>query len=78
MLAQIEKPGGQNVCVFNALLSAIMVCIVSVCAQATSQGFHAVLPAQWLKRHITTWPVASPTVAVVAHRVRRIVNRITG
>ena len=62
---------------FSALLSAIMVCIVSAFVLLTSQGFHAGLPAQWLRSCLTTWPVAFPTVAVVAPWVRRMVGRMT-
>lgn len=62
---------------FSALLSAIMVCIVSAFVLVTSQGFHAGLAAQWVKSCATTWPVAFPTVAIVAPLVRRVVGRIT-
>ena len=61
----------------SALLSAIMVCIVSAFVLITSQGIHPDLPAQWLKSCATTWPIAFPTVAVVAPWVRRIVGRMT-
>ena len=62
---------------FSALLSAIMVCIVSAFVLAISQGVHSEFPAQWLSSCITTWPVAFPTVALVAPWVRRIVGRVT-
>ena len=62
---------------FSALLSAIMVCIVSAFVLITSQGIHPGLPAQWLKSCVTTWPVAFPTVAVVAPLVRRVVGSLT-
>jgi hypothetical protein len=62
---------------FSALLSAIMVCIVSAFVLVVSQGIHPGLPAQWLKSCVTTWPVAFPTVAVVAPWVRGVVGRIT-
>ena len=62
---------------FSALLSAIMVCIVSAFVLTMAQGIHAGLPGQWLKSCMTTWPVAFPTVAVVAPWVRRIVGRLT-
>lgn len=62
---------------FSALLSAVMVCIVSAFVFITSQGIHAGLLAQWLKSCVTTWPVAFPTVAIVAPWVRRIVGSIT-
>ncbi len=62
---------------FSALLSAIMVCIVSAFVLITSQGISPALPAQWFRSCLTTWPVAFPTVAIVAPWVRRIVGRIT-
>jgi Protein of unknown function (DUF2798) len=62
---------------FSALLSAIMVCIVSAFVLAISQGVRSEFPAQWLKSCLTTWPVAFPTVAIVAPWVRRIVGRVT-
>ena len=62
---------------FSALLSAIMVCVVSGFVLTMTQGLHAGLAAQWLKSCTTTWPVAFPTVAVVAPLVRRIVGRLT-
>ena len=62
---------------FSALLSALMVCIVSAFVLASSQGIQPEFPAQWLKSCITTWPVAFPTVAIVAPWVRRLVSQIT-
>jgi hypothetical protein len=62
---------------FSALLSAIMVCIVSAFVLMISQGLHAGFVTQWLKSCATTWPVAFPTVAVVAPWVRRMVGRMT-
>ena len=62
---------------FSALLSAIMVCIVSAFVLMISQGFHAGFVAQWLKSCVTTWPVAFPTVAVVAPWVRGMVGKMT-
>jgi hypothetical protein len=62
---------------FSALLSAIMVCIVSAFVLAISQGVQSGFPAQWLRSCLTTWPVAFPTVAIVAPWVRRIVGRVT-
>jgi hypothetical protein len=62
---------------FSALLSAIMVVIVSGFVLITTQGLHAGLPTQWMKSFATTWPVAFPTVAVVAPWVRGIVGRLT-
>jgi hypothetical protein len=62
---------------FSALLSSIMVAIVSAFVLLTSQGMHPGLLSQWLKSCATTWPIAFPTVAFVAPLVRRIVGRVT-
>ncbi|EDM48158.1 hypothetical protein MDG893_03755 [Marinobacter algicola DG893] len=62
---------------FSALLSAIMVCIVSAFVLLTSQGVHEGFVAEWAKSCATTWPIAFPTVAIVAPWVRGIVGRLT-
>lgn len=62
---------------FGALLSVIMVAIVSAFVLATSRGFHPGFGAQWLKSCVTTWPVAFVAVTLVAPWVRRIVGRLT-
>lgn len=62
---------------FSALLSAIMVCIVSAFVLFVSHGIEPDFPAQWLKSCTTTWPVAFPTVAIVAPLVRKFVTRLT-
>lgn len=63
--------------VFGALLSIIMVALVSAFVIATTQGFHAGFGRQWLRSCMTTWPVAFPTVTLVAPWVRRFVGRVT-
>ena len=62
---------------FGAMLSAIMVAIVSGFVLATTQGIHPELPAQWFRSCMTTWPVAFPTVTFVAPWVRGVVRRMT-
>ncbi len=62
---------------FSALLSAIMVCVVSAFVLVTTQGIHPGLAAQWARSCMTTWPVAFPTVAIVAPLVRRVVGSMT-
>ena len=63
---------------FSALLSAIMVAIVTAFVLVNAQGLHPDLTTQWARSCLTTWPVAFPTVFVVAPLVRRIVERVTG
>lgn len=62
---------------FSALLSAIMVCIVSAFVLVTSQGLHPELFSHWIKSCLTTWPVAFTTVAIVAPMVRKVVTQLT-
>ncbi len=63
--------------VFGALLSAIMVALVSAFVIAITQGIHKGFAAQWLRSCGTTWPVAFPTVTLVAPWVRRLVSSLT-
>jgi hypothetical protein len=62
---------------FGALLSMIMVAIVSAFVLATSQGLHGDFLAQWAKSCATTWPLAFVTVTLVAPLVRRVVAKVT-
>ena len=63
--------------IFGALLSAIMVAIVSAFVLATSMGVGPNFLPQWLKSCATTWPVAFPTVTLLAPWVRKMVGRVT-
>ncbi|MFC5458436.1 DUF2798 domain-containing protein [Massilia niabensis] len=62
---------------FSAILSAIMVSIVSAFVLLNTQGLHPGLPGQWVRSCLTIWPVAFPTVAIVAPVVRKLVARLT-
>jgi hypothetical protein len=62
---------------FGALLSAIMVTIVSAFVLVTTQGLSAGFASQWIKSCLTTWPIAFPTVTLVAPWVRRFVGLMT-
>ena len=62
---------------FGALLSIIMVGFVSAFVIAITQGIHAGFAAQWFRSCVTTWPVAFPTVTLVAPWVRRVVGYLT-
>ena len=63
--------------VFGALLSAIMVAFVSAFVIAITQGINQAFAAQWFRSVVTTWPVAFPTVTLVAPWVRGVVGRLT-
>ena len=63
--------------VFGALLSAVMVAIVSAFVLATSQGIHPGFAMKWLRSCATTWPIAFVAVTLIAPWVRRVVARVT-
>jgi len=54
-----------------------MVAVVSAIVLAVNQGLQQGFLWQWLRSCATTWPVAFPTVTVVAPWVRRAVVRLT-
>ena len=62
---------------FGALLSVIMVAIVSAFVLLTTQGIHSGMLAQWSKSCLTTWPVAFVAVTLIAPWVRKVVGRVT-
>ena len=70
-------PNRYSPIVFGALLSAIMVAVGSAIVLALNQGIQQGFLWQWLRSCVTTWPVAFPTVTVVAPWVRRAVGRMT-
>lgn len=62
---------------FGALLSAIMVALVSAFVLALQRGIGDGFLHQWLASCAKTWPIAFPTVTLVAPWVRRLVGRLT-
>jgi len=63
--------------VFGALLSSVMVGIVSAFVLLTTQGLQAGFLSQWVRSCLMTWPIAFPTVTLVAPWVRKAVGRVT-
>ena len=63
--------------VFGALLSGIMVCIVSAVVLVVSRGIGDGFLVQWARSVLTTWPIAFPAVTLLAPVVRRVVDRVT-
>lgn len=70
-------PARYSPIVFGALLSAIMVAVVSAFVLATTRGLQGDFLAQWMKSCATTWPVAFPAVTLIAPWVRHAVAKIT-
>jgi hypothetical protein len=63
--------------VFGALLSAVMVAIVSAFVLATSRGIEAGFLALWSASCLKTWPIAFVAVTLLAPQVRKVVARVT-
>ncbi len=62
---------------FGALLSAIMVAIVSAFVIVSTRGLEPNFVSQWIRSCLATWPIAFPTVTLIAPWVRRLVMRFT-
>jgi hypothetical protein len=62
---------------FGAILSAIMVSVVTAAVLLVKRGLTADFAARWLKSFLTTWPIAFPLVWVLAPNVRKWVSYLT-
>lgn len=63
--------------VFGAVLSSIMVGIVSAFVLLITQGLTDEFLSRWARSCLMTWPVAFPTVTLVSPWVRKFVARVT-
>jgi len=70
-------PARYSPIVFGALLSLIMVAVVSAVVLATSRGIDSEFASRWVTSCLTTWPIAFPTVTLIAPWVRKLVGQIT-
>ena len=73
----MKIPARYSNLLFGGMLSVIMVTIISGSVVLINQGYNPEFFARWFKGFITAWPVAFPSVLVVAPFVRRVVERIT-
>ena len=73
----MKIPARYSNLLFGAILSAIMVTVVSGAVVLVTEGIGPNFPAHWFKGFATAWPIAFPTVLVVAPWVRKIVERMT-
>ena len=62
---------------FGGILSSIMVTVISGAVVLVTQGFGSDFLVHWLKGFATAWPIAFPTVLVVAPFVRKLVVKLT-
>ncbi len=73
----MKIPAKYSNLLFGGMLSIIMVTIISGAVVFVNEGLTTDLPRQWLKGFASAWPIAFPTVLVVAPLVRKFVARIT-
>lgn len=73
----MKIPARYSNLLFGGLLSAIMVTVVSGAVVIVTQGIDADFLYHWFKGFATAWPIAFPTVVVVAPLVRKLVNKLT-
>lgn len=73
----MKIPARYSNLLFGGMLSIIMVTIISGTVTLINQGYDAEFFARWFRGFATAWPVAFPTVLVVAPFVRRVVAKIT-
>ena len=62
---------------FGGMLSMIMVTIISGAVVFVTRGPGSGFLMHWVKGFATAWPIAFPTVLVVAPFVRKIVTKLT-
>lgn len=73
----MKIPARYSHILFGALLSLIMVSIISCAVILINQGYDAEFFKRWFKGFATAWPIAFPTVLFVAPFVRRVVAKVT-
>jgi hypothetical protein len=59
-----------------AVMSAMMVFMVTLLVTYLNLGFHHGFVAQWLKAYFIAWPVAAVTGFLVMPMARRVTDRI--
>lgn len=73
----MKLPARHSNLLFGGMLSAIMVTVISGAVVLVNQGLSLDFPMRWVKGFATAWPIAFPTVLVVAPFVRRVVAKLT-
>lgn len=73
----MKFPARYSNVLFGGMLSLIMVSIISGAVVLINQGYGPEFFTRWFRGFITAWPIAFPTVLVVAPFVRRVVAKIT-
>lgn len=73
----MKIPSRYSHLLFGALLSAIMVAIISGTVLLVNHGLKPGFSDLWLKGFAAAWSIAFPTVLFVAPFVRKVVGAVT-
>ena len=73
----MKIPARYSNLLFGGMLSIIMVTIISGTVVLINQGFNAEFFRRWFNGFLTAWPIAFPSVLVLAPFVRKVVAKIT-
>ena len=73
----MKIPARYSNLLFGGLLSVIMVTVIFGTVVMVTQGIGPDFLGNWFNGFVTAWPIAFPTVLVVAPLVRRVVAKLT-
>lgn len=73
----MKIPARYSNLLFSGILSLIMVTIISGAVVLVTEGLSPNFTAHWFKGFATVWPIAFPTLLVVAPWVRKRVTKLT-
>jgi len=73
----MKIPARYSNLLFGGILSIIMVTVISAAVVIVTQGLGPEFVSHWIKGFATAWPIAFPTVLVVAPFVRKLVVKLT-
>ena len=62
--------------ILAALMSAVMVCVVTGLVTYLNLGFRADFLMEWIKAYLIAWPVAAGTAYLIMPTARRLTQQI--
>jgi len=62
---------------FGGMMSMIMVTVITGVVVLVTRGLDHDFITHWLRGFVLTWPIAFPTVLLVAPYIQRVVKKLT-
>ena len=62
--------------ILAALMSAVMVCMVTLLVTCLNLGFRSDFLIEWVKAYLIAWPVAADTAYLIMPTARRLTQQI--